>query len=80
MDYIYLFFSDWVDKIKVKQKLEEINKEYFLSKEVFPLNKAVGMPYFNANAAVEYAFDDNNTPLMLGGFLELAKKKTQNPK
>ena len=44
------------------------------------MNKAVGMPYFNANAAVEYAFDDTNTPLMLGGFLELAKKKTITPK
>ena len=78
--HLFIFFSDWADKQKVKEKLEEINKEYFLSKEVFPLNKAVGMPYFNANAAVEYAFDDTNTPLMLGGFLELAKKKTITPK
>ncbi len=65
--HLFIFFSDWVNKDKVKEKLEEINKEYFLSKEVFPLNKAVGMPYYNANAAVEYAFDDDNTPLMLGG-------------
>ena len=47
---------------------------------MFPLNKAVGMPYFNANATVEYAFDDNNTPLMLGGFIELAKKKNTRSK
>jgi hypothetical protein len=77
--HLFIFFSDWADKQKVKDKLEEINKEYFLSKEVFPLNKGVGMPYFNANAAVEYAFDDTNTPLMLGGFLELAEKKKIKP-
>jgi len=77
--HLFIFFSDWADKVKVKAKLEEINKEYFLSKEVFPLNKAVGMPYHKADAAIEYAFDDQNTPLMLGGFIELAKKKTVDP-
>jgi hypothetical protein len=43
------------------------------------MNKAVGMPYHKADAAVEYAFDNNNTPLMLGGFIELVKAKAINP-
>ena len=77
--HLFIFFTDWADKNKVKNKLLEINKEYFLSKEVFPMNKAVGMPYHKADAAVEYAFDDNNTPLMLGGFIELVKAKAINP-
>ena len=77
--HLFIFFTDWADKNKVKNKLLEINKEYFLSKEVFPINKAVGMPYHKADAAVEYAFDDNNTPLMLGGFIELVKAKAINP-
>ena len=63
--HLFIFFSDWADKQKVKDKLEEINKEYFLSKEVFPLNKGVGMPYFNANAAVESMPPENAKPGLL---------------
>lgn len=77
--HIFLFLTDWADKAKVVHKLQEINNEYFLSKEVFPCNKAVGMPYHKAEAAVEYAFDDNNTPLIVGGFVELAKRKRITP-
>ena len=30
--HLFLFLSDWADKGKVVEKLQEINKEYFLSK------------------------------------------------
>ena len=77
--HLFLFLSDWADKIKVVEKLQEINKEYFLSKEVFPCNKAVGMPYYKWEAAVEYAYDDDNNAVILGRFLEIAESKTISP-
>ena len=33
------------------------------------------MPYHNMNASMEFAFDDNNTPVMAGKFIELANDK-----
>ncbi len=39
------------------------------------MNKAVNMPYYNMNATMEFAFDDNNTPVMIGRFLDLVNKK-----
>lgn len=73
--HLFIFFNEWVDVKLVKQRLEEINKEYFLSKEIFPCNKAVGMPYTKMEFTTEYAYDDNNVPLMIGAFLDLAEQK-----
>ena len=77
--HLFLFLTDWADKNKVVNKLQEINKEYFLSKEVFPCNKAVGMPYYKWEAAVEYAYDDDNNAVILGRFLEIAESKKLSP-
>ena len=46
-----------------------------MSKEVFPCNKSVGMPYHKSERAVEYAYSDNNEALLVGGFIEEAFKK-----
>ena len=40
------------------------------------MNKCMNMPYFNMNATTEFAYNENNTPIMIGGFLELVKNKT----
>ena len=60
---------------KILNKLTQINEQFFLSQEIFPCNKAVNMPYHNMNATMEYAFDENNSPVMIGRFVELAKQK-----
>lgn len=73
--HIFLFFKDWED---VKEGLKILNKwndDYFLANEVFPMNKAVGMPYFNAKMTTEFAYSDDNVPIMLESFIELALKK-----
>ena len=36
----------------------------------------MNMPYFNMNATTEFAYNENNTPIMIGGFLDLVKNKT----
>ena len=77
--HIFVFFTELAKVDKVSKKLNEINEQYFLSNEVFPMNKAVNMPYFNSDRTMEYAFDENNTPLMVGGFLDLADKKKIKP-
>ena len=77
--HIFVFFKQKAKVIKVKQKLNEINEQYFLSDEVFPMNKAVNMPYFNCNATMEYGFDDSNTPMMVGRFIEFANKRKIDP-
>ncbi len=77
--HIFVFFTELAKVDKVSKKLNEINEQYFLSNEVFPMNKAVNMPYFNSDRTMEYAFDENNTPLMVGGFLDIAEKKKVNP-
>ena len=48
---------------------------FFQAQEVFPMNKCLNMPYF-MNATTEFAYTDNNTPVMIGTFLEIVKKKT----
>ena len=68
------------DVKKVTDKLSEINEQYFLAQEIFPCNKAVNMPYHNMNASMEFAFDENNTPVMIGRFIQLAKKQMIEPK
>jgi hypothetical protein len=74
--HIFIFFKDLGNTKEILKKLQAINEQYFLSQEIFPCNKAVNMPYFNMNATMEYAFDDENNPVMVGRFLELAKEKT----
>jgi|TARA_E500000318_G_scaffold109540_2_gene122741 hypothetical protein len=78
--HIFIFFTELANVKKVVDKLSEINEQYFLAQEIFPCNKAVNMPYHNMNASMEFAFDANNTPVMIGRFLELSKEKQIAPK
>ena len=78
--HIFIFFTEMADVKKVTNKLSEINEQYFLAKEIFPCNKAVNMHYHNMNASMEFAFDENNTPVMIGRFIQLAKKQMIEPK
>ena len=78
--HIFIFFTEMADVKKVTDKLSEINEQYFLAQEIFPCNKAVNMPYHNMNASMEFAFDENNTPVMIGRFIQLAKKQMIEPK
>ena len=73
--HIFVFFNDFTSTDKVLRKLNEINQQYFLAQEIFPCNKAVNMPYHNVNASMEFAFDDNNTPVLVGKFIEIAYEK-----
>ena len=73
--HIFIFFEDWEKKEDVLKLLNKWNEQYFMSNEVFPMNKAVGMPYFNAKMTTEFAYNDDGTPVMLEGFLELAQAK-----
>lgn len=77
--HIFVFFNDFADVKKVKQKLMEFNQQYFLAKEIFPCNKLMNMPYHNVNASMEFGFDDDNNPLLVGKFVEIAKQKTIKP-
>ena len=77
--HIFIFFTEMADVKKVTDKLSEINEQYFLAQEIFPCNKAVNMPYHNMNASMEFAFDENNTPVMIGRFIQLAKKQMIEP-
>jgi hypothetical protein len=77
--HIFIFFTEPADIKKVTTKLAEINEEYFLAQEIFPCNKAVNMPYHNMNASMEFAFDENNTPIMVGRFITLANEKKIKP-
>jgi hypothetical protein len=73
--HLFLFLNEWSSIEKVRKKLYEWNNKYFFSKEIFPCNKALNMPYFAKDSTIEYAYDDNNTPVLLGRFIELAKQK-----
>ena len=73
--HIFIFFTELANVKKVVDKLSEINEQYFLAQEIFPCNKAVNMPYHNMNASMEFAFDDNNTPVLVGKFIEIAYEK-----
>ena len=57
------------------KNLNEWNKNFFQALEVFPMNKCMNMPYFNMNATTEFAYNDQNTPVMIGTFLEMIRKK-----
>jgi len=74
--HLFLFLKDWSPVKEVLKKLHEWNKNFFQALEVFPMNKCMNMPYFNMNATTEFAYNENNTPIMIGGFLELVKNKT----
>tara|TARA_R110002020_G_scaffold448093_1_gene660769 strand:- start:2148 stop:3722 length:1575 start_codon:yes stop_codon:yes gene_type:complete len=78
--HIFVFFTEKAECEKVLKKLSEINEQYFLAQELFPCNKAVNMPYHNMNASMEFGFDNNNTPIMVGRFIELAAEKKIKPK
>ena len=43
--HIFVFFTKPYEIEKVKQKLCEINEQYFLANEVYPCNKTINMPY-----------------------------------
>ena len=78
--HIFVFFTELADVTQVQKKLNQINQQYFLSNEVFPMNKAVNMPYFDANRTKEFAFDEMNNPVMVGGFLDIAETRKIAPK
>lgn len=73
--HIFVFFEDWEDKKEALKVLHKWNEDYFMANEVFPMNKALGMPYFNAKMTTEFAYNDDGTPIMLEAFLELAEQK-----
>lgn len=77
--HIFVFFKDWAPVDKVIKKLSEINQEYFLANEVFPCNKAMNMPYFNAERTVEYAFDEQNVPVMMNAFIDISLERMIEP-
>jgi hypothetical protein len=73
--HIFLFLKDWSTVKQIREVLDKWNSKFFMSKEVFPCNKSVGMPYHKSERAVEYAYSDNNEALLVGGFIEEAFKK-----
>ena len=74
--HLFVFLDNWYPVKNVIKKLHEWNNAFFQAQEVFPMNKCLNMPYFNMNATTEFAYTDNNTPVMIGTFLEIVKKKT----
>ena len=77
--HVFVFFTEHAPVDKVVKKLSEVNEQYFLAQEIFPCNKALNMPYFNMNASMEFAFNSSGTPVLIGQFLEIAKKRTITP-
>lgn len=73
--HLFLFLKDWTPIDKLKKTLDEWNNTYFLSKEVFPANKAVGMPYTNYKATMEYGYNEDNIALSPDKFIEYALSK-----
>ncbi len=77
--HIFVFFTEWADVEKVSDKLKKINDKYFLAQEIFPCNKALNMPYQNMNSSMEFAYDDNNNPVLIQRFIEIAETKRIAP-
>ena len=77
--HIFVFFTEWADVEKVSDKLQKINDKYFLAQEVFPCNKALNMPYQNMNSSMEFAYDDDNNPVLIKRFVEIALAKRIKP-
>ena len=77
--HIFVFFKQWADVQKTSEKLKKINDKYFMAQEIFPCNKALNMPYQNMNGTMEYAYDDNNNPILIEKFIEIAQQKKIDP-
>ena len=73
--HLFLFLNDWYPVKDVLKKLHQWNKNFFQAQEIFPMNKCMNMPYFNMNATTEFAYNESNTPVMIGTFLEIIKEK-----
>ena len=74
--HLFLFLNDWYPIKDVLKVLNQWNKTFFYSEEVFPMNKCLNMPYFNMDQTTEFAYNDNNTPVLLNNFLEMIANKT----
>ena len=74
--HLFLFLDNWYPIRDVIKKLHQWNNDFFQAQEIFPMNKCLNMPYFNMNSTTEFAYNDSNTPVMIGTFLELVKQKT----
>jgi len=74
--HLFLFLDDWYPVKEVLKKLHQWNNDFFQAQEIFPMNKCLNMPYFNMNATTEFAYTIENTPVMIGTFLDLVKQKT----
>ena len=73
--HIFVFLTEWYDVSKIAEKLSKINEKFFMAQEIFPCNKAMNLPYQNMNRSMEFAYDDNNNPLLIEAFIELANNK-----
>ena len=78
--HLFLFLNDWHKIVDVKKILNAWNDKYFLSDEVFPMNKAMNMPYFKADATTEHGYDESGNPILVGRFIEIAKTKVSSLK
>ena len=80
--HIFVFFKDWEDKKEALKVLHKWNEDYFMANEVFPMNKALGMPYFNAKMTTEFAYNDDGTPKRTQGvyYSDLGYVYGQEPK
>ena len=74
--HLFLFLDNWYPIRDLIKKLHQWNNDFFQAQEIFPMNKCLNMPYFNMNSTTEFAYNDSNTPVMIGAFLELVKQKT----
>ena len=74
--HLFLFLDNWYPVKDVLKKLHEWNKNFFQALEVFPMNKCMNMPYFNMDATTEFAYNESNTPVLVGKFIEIIKNKT----
>ena len=74
--HLFIFLKDWTPIKDILKVLHEWNNTFFQSLEVFPMNKCLNMPYFNMDQTTEFAYNDNNIPVLIGKFLELAAQKT----
>ena len=78
--HFFVFFTNSIKIDKVRAKLQEFNEQYFMANEIYPCNKTINMPYFNMNATMEFAYNDNGTPVLVGQFLDIVKSKAISPK
>ena len=74
--HLFLFLDKFYPVKDVRKKLDEWNNSFFQALEVFPMNKCLNMPYFNKDSTTEFAYNESNTPMLIGTFLGLAKSKT----